>query len=288
MDWSSALAPTLPRWFVLSSFVLLFGALSFSPLVLRSSSVAELRERIHPQGMRWTSAWLIFAAAASALEALAQQTTRAWITLGVRAGLLGLLWLAMRRSGTLPALALGGALLLTQSFQGNAAREANWALAVLADWVHLLFSAVWLGGVAFLAAVVLPCALRDAALLRPLGKAVEAFSPLAIMSVLAIGLTGIMQSAGLVGSLEALTGTAHGQALLVKLGGSAALLGFGAIHLLAISPRLNAWRARAETLSETARRFRVSLVAEIAVSLFVIAAAAAMTVLPAARDAFRP
>lgn len=288
MDWSGAVLPTLSRWFVLSAFIALFGALSFPPLVMRGGSVAALRAQIQPHARRWVSAWIAIAATASLLDALAQRTGWSFITLGARVILLGALWMCVRRSLTLPTLFFGGLLLLSQSFQGNAAREAAWALAVLADWVHLLFSAIWLGGVAFLAAVVLPQARQDAASLRPLGRTVEAFSPLAVMSVLAIGLTGIMQSASLIGSVEALAGTLHGRALLAKLGGSAVLIGFGAFHLLVISPRLNAWRAQAETLAQAAQRFSVSLIAEAATALFVIAAAAAMTILPAARDAFQP
>jgi copper transport protein len=155
---------------------------------------------------------------------------------------------------------------------------------VLTNWLHVTFVAIWLGGVAYLAAVLVPVALRQRDLIRPLGAAIAAFSSLAILCVLVVALSGIVQSASFVGSVEALFVTAYGRALLIKIGGFAVLIAFGAYHQFVIGSQLNAWRTRAETKEARTYRFRASIAIEAVVGALTLIAAAWMAVLPLARS----
>lgn len=279
----------LARWFVFATLVVLAGAVAFAPLVMRTKSTAALRAEAAPVRARLIRWAAILTAIAFVLEFTLRlfdgaATMRDALLLAVRLALLGGMALVLRsgRDESPVLIVTSAALILTQSLSSRSASQPEWVLPVLADWIHFTFAAMWLGGVAYFAIVLTPIVLRQRQLLADLGATIEKFSPPAIMSVLVVGLTGIMQSAGFVGSFEALLDTDYGRALLVKTGLFAVLIGFGAFHQFVISPQLRAWRARAQSSYDAARRFRVSIAAEAVVSLLTLAAAAAMTVLPAA------
>lgn len=279
----------LARWFVFAALVVLAGAITFAPLVMRTKATAALRAEAAPARarlMRWAA---LLTAIAFVLEFTLRlldgaATTRDALLLSVRLALLGMMALMLRsgRDESPILIVTSAALILTQSLSSRSASQPEWVLPVLADWIHFTFAAVWLGGVAYFAIVLTPIVLRQRRLLSDFGMTIEKFSPLAIMSVLVIGLTGIMQSAGFVGSVEALLTTDYGRALLAKTGLFTVLIGFGAFHQFVIGPQLRAWRARAQSSYAAARRFRISIAVEAAVSALTLAAAAAMTVLPAA------
>jgi len=282
---------------VLIALMFVAGGFAFGPLVLAARSTEPLR--IASASLRRRALWvgLICAAGAFAL-AFVEQAARSDAA-GALAGRSGPMFIA--RVALLIALAVVlwrnrhespfvllpcCALLFTQSLLSHSAAEPEWVLPTLADWVHILSAAVWLGGVAMLA-LIAPRALADRAY-SALGGAIRRFSPLATACVLILALTGIMQSASFVGSFDALVNTAYGRALLAKLALFAVLVGFGAFHQYVISPRLNAWRASAGDLSEAARRFRVTILVEAGVGALILLAAGAMTALPPARDFVAP
>ncbi|QFR02757.1 copper resistance protein CopC/CopD [Streptomyces phaeolivaceus] len=123
-------------------------------------------------------------------------------------------------------LAIGGGVV-------SAGLAASWAMAEHAstgiqtgismplDVLHLLAVATWLGGLATLL-VALFRAPADAPIEA---AAVRRFSRVAFGSVLVLTATGIYQSWRQVGTWSALTGTAYGQLLLVKIGLVAVLVG---------------------------------------------------------------
>ncbi|GIV85093.1 MAG: hypothetical protein KatS3mg052_2100 [Candidatus Roseilinea sp.] len=279
----------LVRWLVFVALVLLAGAVTFAPLAMRTKATAALRAAAAPARARLTQWAALLTALAFVLEFVLRlfdgvAMVRDAVLFAVRSALVvGIARVPRSGRDDAPiAIAASAALILTQSLSSRSASQPEWVLPVLADWVHFTFAAVWLGGVAYFAIVLVPIVLRQRRLLSDLGATIERFSPLAVMSVLVIGLTGIMQSASFVGSFEALFNTDYGRALLVKSGLFTVLIGFGAFHQFVISPQLRAWRAQAQSSYDAARRFRVSIAAEAAVSAFTLAAAAAMTVLPAA------
>lgn len=293
----------LIRSLTLIALMLVCGGFAFSPLVLGSQSAQPLRSSSALLRRRVLWAGLIGAAALFALAFVARAdqvppsaagtgaigppgalASRGGLIFALRVALLIVLAAMLLRSRhespwvLLPCAAL----VLTQSLLSRSASEPEWVLPTLADWMHTFGAAIWLGGVAMLA-LITPLALAEQSF-RELGAAIHRFSPLATACVLVVALTGIMQSASFVGSFDALVGTAYGRALLVKLALSGVLIGFGAFHQYVISPRLNAWRASAIGLAQVARRFRVSILIEVGVSVLLLCAAAAMTALPAARD----
>ncbi len=269
------------------------GGFAFAPLALATRAAAPLRTASDP--LRRNVLWVCLALAAVAFAgAFIRQAipmdagdllrSRAAAMFAVRVLLLSALavLLRRRRHESAPALLSCAALMLTQSLLSRSAEGPEWLLPTLADWIHLSGAAMWLGGVMMLT-LVAPLALAGR-LFKELGEAIRRFSPIATACVLVVALTGIVQAAGFVGSFDALVNTAYGRALLVKLALFGVLIGFGAFHQYVISPRLNAWRASADSLEEATRRFRVSILAEVGVSVLILIAAAAMTVLPPARD----
>lgn len=135
-------------------------------------------------------------------------------------------------------LALGAALLLTFSLNAHgAAEQQNAPLAVTMDWLHLVATVVWIGGLAPLA-LAIGGSRRGAAGAIPLGALVPRFSAIAVACVAVLAGTGIYSYLLHVGQLELLPATTYGRALGVKLGLFAVLVLLGAINLLIFSPRL--------------------------------------------------
>ncbi len=121
------------------------------------------------------------------------------------------------------AALLGVGLAATWPLADHADTGIQVPLAVALDTVHLIAMAVWLGGLAVLAAVLLPRCEPDRA-----AAAVARFSPLAFGSVVALAVTGSYQLWRSVGTLPALTDTAYGRLLLGKIAGFCLLVGLGA------------------------------------------------------------
>ncbi|MBT2509769.1 copper resistance protein CopC/CopD [Streptomyces sp. ISL-98] len=120
-------------------------------------------------------------------------------------------------------LALGGGVLAagvaaTWALSEHASTGLQPGIAMPVDVLHLLAVAAWLGGLAAL----LVALYRTPGIER---TAVRNFSRVAFASVVVLAATGLYQSWRQVGSWSALTGTAYGQLLLVKVGLVAVLVG---------------------------------------------------------------
>ncbi len=282
--------PTLARAVVIILLTLMAGGFAFNTLVLRDKATATLRAAAHKRRHDWLLLLVGLTAIASVFDHAARAqlaTPQTLLQLLVRLAPFGVLgWLLITQRGdSALALAVGALALLNQSLNSHAAVEREPLLPLAADWLHVTCVAAWLGGVGYYVAVLMPTVAQDRALIKELGASIERFSPLAMMCVLVIAITGIIQSTSFVVNLDALIGTAYGRTLLIKIMMFLVLIGFGAFHQFVIGPNLNAWRAKAESADEAARRFRVSIGIEIIVALVPLIAAAAMTVLPLARDA---
>ena len=113
-------------------------------------------------------------------------------------------------------LAIGGAVVAagiaaTWAMAEHASTGIQPGIAMPVDMVHLLAVAAWLGGLAALLVALYRAPCRSSA------AAVRRFSRVAFGSVLVLVATGLYQSWRQVGSWSALTGTAYGQLLLVKV-----------------------------------------------------------------------
>jgi len=230
---------------------------------------------------RYTQIWVVRMVALVALGALALYLRRPGVTARSRA------WLA--------GGALGAVLLLTNSLNSHAAAvQEGVVVAVAADWLHLAATAVWIGGLVQLvvalpaALATLPTALRG----RLLALAIPRFSVAALASVAVLVVTGLYATWLQVGSLDALAGTAYGQALLAKIVLLLPLLALGAINLLVLSPRVasavrRGTRAATERLGGLERRFRASIGAEVLLGVAILGVVGLLTSLEPARDALR-
>lgn len=151
-----------------------------------------------------------------------------------RVGLTGLAlwawWLARR-----PRLALAfaaGALLVSGAVGHSAAIQPVWGVPSKA--IHLLASAVWLGGLLWL--VVRP-ANDDVTLFAADAARV---SSRALAAVIAVAFTGIVQTRLFLASWSGLVTSAYGLLVLAKIAGLLALVGFGAYHRQRLMPRIAA------------------------------------------------
>lgn len=153
-----------------------------------------------------------------------------WLLVGALAA-----W-CLRRAGP-PARGCGAVLLvaalglvLVPGLGGHAGTLGDPALLVPLNAVHVLAAAVWAGGI-----VVLLAALRPATgTLEPerrtalLVAALADFSALALGAVVLLALSGVVQTAEVVGGLGDLTATAYGRLALAKAVLLLALAGLGA------------------------------------------------------------
>ena len=267
------------RGFILCALCALVGGLAFAPLTMRSAKTDGVRTITELAQRKWLSFWLIaslFSIVPAAYLRAASANTSAW-TLLARLLLLVLLaeLIKRHRETRWPALVLGVALLLTLSLDSRSARLPDWAIATVADWLHLTLAAVWLGGVAMLGVVIrettrlgseAEASEMPPALIGGLSLIVERFSPVALFCVLGLGVTGIAQAGLFVKRVETLWTTDYGRALSLKLILFGVLIGFGAFHQQVIAPVLRrAMMQRGTAMpgaNELMRRFRLSLLLE--------------------------
>jgi copper transport protein len=187
---------------------------------------------------------------------------------------------------------LGGGILLTTSLNSHAAGVGDWAwLAVTGDWVHLLGTAVWVGGLAAMAAallVAIPTLLPGTGdRTRLLAALVPIFSQAAILSVMALLVTGAINAALHLGEITDLFSTAYGWSLTVKLALLVPLLLLGAYNLLVVSPRLRAYAkskkagpkegAGSVAAGALGASFRRAVWAEVALAAVLLIATASLT-----------
>ncbi|TYL80284.1 copper homeostasis membrane protein CopD [Bradyrhizobium cytisi] len=134
------------------------------------------------------------------------------------------------------AAALGFAASLAWSgHAGSTLGEAGY-VHLTADALHLMAAAAWIGGLASLI-LFLDAAYRSKAI-SPVRDVVGRFSIMGMVSVVALLLTGLINSFILVGSVHALIVTEYGRLLLLKLGLFALMLIIALINRLVLVPRL--------------------------------------------------
>jgi copper transport protein len=128
--------------------------------------------------------------------------------------------------------------LLAIAYGGHASSAPERGLAILTDWIHLLAGAIWVGGIAQVAAAWVPVALRSR---RELGIAaarsvLQRFGRIALPAFLVVAATGLANALIQLGHPEALWETGYGRVLAVKVGivGLIALASYG--HAFRLRP----------------------------------------------------
>jgi copper transport protein len=177
---------------------------------------------------------------------------------------------------------VGCALAVTPALAGHAASQSPRAVLMPADVVHVVAMSAWLGGLAFLL-IALPAATRSvepADRTRLLAATLQRFSPLALAAVLALAVTGTVQALIEVRSLDALTGTAFGRAVLVKIVLLTLLIGLGAINRQRVVPTLRRLAAGGAAPGDAGRLLRRTLRGEVALIVVILGVTGALTGYP--------
>lgn len=188
-------------------------------------------------------------------------------------------WLALRGEAVL----LGATALVLLALAGHAAAvEPNGAAAIVVDTLHLGAAGLWIGALPPLALLLRATSRADGADARPYAvRAARRFSRLALVAVVALAATGIVNAATQVGSVAGLVGTPYGRWLLLKLGLVAATLVVAAVNRRRLLPAIG---GDAETVGRPAmRRLAGLLLLEAGLALALLAAVAALGLTPPAR-----
>jgi putative copper resistance protein D len=159
---------------------------------------------------------------------------RLWLLRGAALGLLGGLSLVAwqpARPARVVVLAVVG---LTTSLTGHAADRGDLSLAALLDWVHVVASGAWIGGLLGLAGL----ARRDPAWLDRLGEVPRRFSRLASVCLLGVFLSGSYAVWLHLPAASALWSTAWGRVLALKLVLVVGLVGLAAEMRFRVLPAL--------------------------------------------------
>jgi copper transport protein len=174
---------------------------------------------------------------------------------------------------------VGCALALTPALAGHAHTQSPVALLVPSDVIHVVAMSAWLGGLVYLLFAV-PAATRTldpADRTRLLAATLQRFSPLALASVLALAATGTIQALVEVRHLGALTSTAFGRAVLIKIVLLTILIALGAVNRQRAVPTLRRLAAGGQAPGDAGRVLRRTLRAEVLVILVVLGVTGALT-----------
>ncbi|MDX2137760.1 MAG: copper resistance protein CopC [Chloroflexota bacterium] len=156
-----------------------------------------------------------------------------WVLLG------GILWLAYKqRRGLWVAFFISGVLLLIHSLFSHASAVEDSVIAIVVHWLHSFVTALWLGGLAAFAGVLVASRSDNTLPVGSVSRLTAAFSNYARVLVAALVISGSYAAWLHIGSLEALFTTNYGMALLLKLILFMPLLVIAAINLVWTQRRL--------------------------------------------------
>lgn len=154
----------------------------------------------------------------------------------------------------------------TMDMGGVAVHEVN-------QMVHLIAAGIWLGGLVPLGILLRRAARPEGGAYIPLARtALPHFSQMGYVAVALVGLTGLVNSVFLVGSVKALTATPYGQLLIVKIALFTAMVGLALVNRFRLMPSL---RQAASATLHLRGLFR-SVVVEQALGLLILAVVAAL------------
>jgi len=148
--------------------------------------------------------------------------------------------LATLLSWTQLLLGLALFIAITMSSHAAAAGPSSRVYAVVADWLHLVAAALWVGGMLSIATTYVPVLRR-----RPVAERAHAlvtmlpyYSPWVVLGVLLMAVTGPLSATVELSSWEQLLSTAYGRVLAVKILLVGAMLLTSAYHVFVLRPRL--------------------------------------------------
>ena len=177
----------------------------------------------------------------------------------------------------------GSVMLLTIPMSGHArAVSRATAVAVAFDWVHLAGTAIWIGGLVFLGAVVflMESGHRDES--EFLSHLVTRFSKMARICVLALLITGFYAAWLHIPSWKSFVSTQYGLALLAKLILVTAMLLIAVVNWRRVLPAFAGCSRQPDIYRRWAGRFRILITNEAALGIVLLLVVAVLTSLPPA------
>ena len=189
--------------------------------------------------------------------------------------------------------ALGAVLFFTVSNSGHAAAVTEWrAVALGIDVLHLMATAIWVGGLIHLVLLMRSLSAAEPPLrAQLLGEVVPRFSRMAQFCVLTIVLTGVYTTWIHIPSWSSFVTTWYGWTLLTKILLVLPLLAIGAVNLLVIEPQLGKslieqGEKALEATFGVLQRFRPLVQAELVLTVVILLMVTVLTDLsPAAKNA---
>lgn len=138
---------------------------------------------------------------------------------------------------------LGALLLYAFAMSGHAAATppSERVYAVSVDLAHLIFSAIWLGGLLYISLALIPAAraLPERAQALLLARGAPEFGAIAIVSAAALALTGSLNAGVHLTSLAQFATTTYGIVLFVKIELFLIMVAISAYHAFWLRPRLS-------------------------------------------------
>lgn len=171
--------------------------------------------------------------------------------------------------------------LASLAWNGHAAAGDGFGgtLRLVAGIVHLLAAGAWVGAIAAILQLALrPQGLRLHERTRELWQAAHSFAVPGTIIVALLAMTGTYTYVDLGGSIQTLTGAAHGRWLLLKLALVGGMLGLAALHRWRLVPAL-ASSIRGGWQPRPLRSLRHSLACESVLAVLVLACVAVLGML---------
>jgi putative copper resistance protein D len=131
----------------------------------------------------------------------------------------------------------------TESASGHAADAGDFSLPEMADWLHLLASSVWGGGLLMLSLFLLPKIVKsnDADAAPLVAGVARRFSRMAGFAVGIVGITALYNGLSYVGSFEGLWKSSYGLIAVAKIGLFLLLVNLGGFNRYVSVPLLQEW-----------------------------------------------
>lgn len=298
------MADMATRWLTLLGLSLAVGGLVFRVLIWRPEETihaAATRFDARTRSIEIVGTALALAGALGALLVASTSaeanplgfmvSSRVGLMLGLRLTLIMVLLAIVWTSATARltgGLIIGGGALLTISLLSHSASSPGagfmngllTAIAIGFDWLHLLATSAWIGGLAaLLPALAAARQARAAQRSRSLTQLVARFTGVATGAVVILAATGTFAALQHLSAVNELWTTAYGRALLIKLGLFGVLLLLGGFNRWWFHPRL------AHSSERSLRSLQRSVGAEIGVGIILLLTVGALTASTPARAA---
>ncbi len=184
-------------------------------------------------------------------------------------------WIAARAEAlVLATLSLS----LVSASSHAAATTPRPASAVAVDVVHLLATGAWVGGLVALVLLLRAASRADGADSLPYAvRAARRFARAALVAMVLLMASGVLNALVQVESVAGLLGTTHGRLLLAKLSVLVPILGLATVNRTRLLPALSA--------PDVVRRLAAFVTLEASLAFVLLALAAAMTLTTPARHA---